>query len=305
MRIALFYGVGKFTKELVEHWKSLGHEVGIDKSLDTRMVIWADITFFEFCEGSAQRASHADDVMWAQLGGVQPRDKKIIIRAHDIDVWVGHHHGVNWQWVNHLVFVAKHMKDKMEKELGGFPPTTKVHLIKHGVNAEKFTYREKPRGNKIAWVCNINHHKNLALALQVLAENPTYELHVLGNPLGSWHKAYIFNLAEKNKLKFFQTDSVPDVNEWLEDKDYILLTSGKEAFSFAIAEAMLKGIKPIIHRFYGAEDIWPEKYIWDRVSQVKPMLDEFEYNGKEYRDYVLNNYSLTTMLEAYDSIMFK
>ncbi len=140
------------------------------------------------------------------------------------------------------------------------------------------------------------------MALQVLAENPEYELHVLGRPMCSWQKAYILHFVEKNNLKFFQTDGPLDVNTWLEDKDFILLTSAKEAFSFAIAEGMLKGIKPLIHRFYHAGDIWDEKYIWDKVSQVKPML-EGEYNGKEYRDYVLNNYPLDKMLRAYDEIM--
>lgn len=304
-KIALFDGVQKFTGDLVRHWISLGHEVKTDKSLDTRLVNWADITFFEFCEGSAQRASHAEDKMWAEYGETQPQNKNIIVREHDIDAWVGQHHGVNWKWVNNLVFVAPYIKEKVERELGQETlSNTKVHLIRHGVNDQKFTYREKPVGKKIAWNCNINHHKLLELALQVLAENPEYELHVLGRPMCSWQKAYILHFVEKNNLKFFQQDGPVDVNQWLEDKDFILLTSAKEAFSFAIAEGMLKGIKPLIHRFYCAGEVWPEKYIWDRVSQVKPML-EGEYNGQEYRNYILENYPLSKMLEEYDKIMFK
>ena len=304
MRIALFDGVGKFTNDLVEHWQALGHEVKKDKSLDTRLINWSDITFFDFCEGSAQRASHAEDKMWAEYGETQPQNKNIIVREHDIDAWVGQHCGVNWKWVNHVVFVADHIKRKVEADLGGFPPETNVHLIKHGVDGNRFTFRTKPAGNKIAWVCNINHHKNIELALQVMAENPSYELHVLGKPMCSWQKAYILHFVEKNNIKFFQTDSVPDVNEWLEDKDFILLTSAKEAFCFSVAEAMLKGIKPLIHRFYCAGEIWDEKYIWDRVSQVKPKLTEFEYNGQEYRDYILNNFPLDKMFQEYDRILF-
>ena len=296
----------KFMKDLEEHWRLKGHEVQKDRYMDPRKINWADTIFFDFCDMSGQRSSHPEDPLWHlpenEEKYQQPLNKNIIIRIHDLDAWVGQHGGVNWQWVNHLVFVAKHIKEKVESELKDRLSNTQIHLIKHGVNLDRFSFKERTKGNKIAWVGNICHHKNLEVALQVLAENPEYELHVCGKPLCNWQKAYTEHFVKMNNLKFFQQDSIEDINIFLEDKNYLLLTSCKEAFSFAVAEAMAKGIKPLIHRFYKAEEIWDEKYIWDRVSQVKPML-EGNYDSKEYRDYIAENYPFDKMLKQYDDLI--
>jgi len=305
-KIAIIDYTAKFMTDLEHHWIACGHEIKKDRYMDPKKINWADTVFFDFCDMSAQRSSHEEDPLWHlpenEEKFQQPLDKNIIIRIHDLDAWVGQHNGVNWKWVNHVVFIASHIKEKVERELGERLNGVQSHLIKHGLNIDRFTFRERAKGNKIAWVGNICHHKNLELALQVLAENPDYELHVCGRPLCNWQKAYTEHFVKKNNLKFFQQDWVEDINTFLEDKNYLLLTSCKEAFSFAVAEAMTKGIKPLIHRFYKAEEIWDEKYIWDKVSQVKPML-EGEYNSKEYRDYIETNYPLNKMLEEYNKII--
>lgn len=299
MKIAIFDHVKKFMNPMIEHWEEQGHEVKVDRYFDPAMVHWADTSFFEFCDLSIQRASDPGDSMWDKVP--QPKNKNIIVRAHDVDIWVGHHNSVQWNFVNHLVFVAKHMQDKMLSEIK-LPTTTGVHLIKHGIHIEKFTYREKPMGKKIAWIGNINHAKNLELAMQVMADNPDYELYVLGSGLGSWQKAHIQAFIARNNLHIYLREHVEDVNQFLEDKDYILLTSSKEAFSFVVGEAMAKGIKPLIHHFYGAEDVWPEKYLWNKVSEVKTML-EGQYSSHEYRDFIDANYSLKKMLDEYNKII--
>jgi glycosyltransferase involved in cell wall biosynthesis len=307
MKIAIFDHVHKFTKDLIEHWEKSGHEVKKDRYLDPKLVNWADTTFFEFCDISIQRGSHKEDVIW---NGTQPLDKNIIVRLHDIDAWVGQHKGVYWPWVNHLVFVADHIEEKVKQEIT-FPDTLKIHNIKHGINLERYTFRDrgKPteRGNKIAWVAPIVHHKGLELALQVLAAVPGHELHVLvtSNELGSWQKAYIDSFIKRNNLKVYYYNRVDDVNQFLEDKHFLLLTSFKEAFSFVSGEAMAKGIKPIIHHFWGAETVWPKEYLWNTVEEAKQKILEFKYDSVEYRNFIQANYSLSRMLEEYDKILWK
>ena len=299
-RIVLFDAVRKFTDDLLAHWRADGHEIIIDRYLDPGKIVWSDTTFFEFCDLSVQRGSDPNDSFYKEYP--YSTDKNIIVRAHDIDLWVGHYRSVNWKWVNHLVFVGPYMKEHFLPNMG-LTDNIKVHLIPHGINTDKFTYRERSVGNKIAWIGNINHAKNLELALQVLAENPGYELHVVGSGLGSWEAAYVEEFLKRNPhLKFFHQDRVDNINQFLEDKDFILLTSSKEAFSFAIGEGMAKGIKPLIHGFAGAELVWPEEYIWNKVSDVKLML-EGPYNSKKYRQYIEDRYPLKKMLDAYDEII--
>lgn len=289
---------GKFTTDLKEHWEKT-HEVIFDKYFDPQKILWADVCFFDFAGNNVQRASYPDDSFWEKVP--QPQNKNVVLRVHDIDLWVGQHTRVNYDWINNLIFVAPHFKERFLPDLT-LPEKTKVHLIQHGINLKKFVYREKPRGNKMVWIHNINHAKNIELALQVLVENPSYELYIVGKTLGSWEKIYVEEFVKRNNLKFFYQEWVDDINQFLQDKDFALLTSAKEAFSFFIGESMAVGLKPLIHNYPGAKQVWPEKYIWNKVSEVRPML-EGEYNPKEYREHIEQTYPLDKMLRAYDSII--
>ena len=184
MKIALFDCCRfKFMGELIRHWEELGHEVRKTLYWDPRMVEWADITFFDWADNSLIRCSNPDDPLYKENGLTLPRGKRIICRCHDIDAWCGHYHRIDWTLVSDLIFVGQHIKDLVLESLNP-PPNLKIHLIKHGIDLNKFTKRVGDRNNKIAWVGRITHHKCLELALQVLAENPEYELHAFG-PDGS------------------------------------------------------------------------------------------------------------------------
>ena len=305
MKIALFDCCKfKFMGDLIRHWGSQGHEIRKTLYWDPRMVEWADITFFDWVDNSLMRFSNPEDALYKENGLVTPKNKRIIARCHDIDAWCGHYRRVNWTLVNDLIFVAPHIKDLVLEQLKP-PPTLNIHTIKHGIDLDRWTLRKNPeKNNKIGWVGRITHHKCLELALQVLAENPTHELHAVGTSLDSWELAYVDDFVKRLGLKFFHYPEVSDLNEFWEDKTYALLTSFKEAFSYAMGEAMAKGVKPLIHHFYGAENVWDKKYLWDKVSECKPMLAEYEYNPQEYRGYIEKNYNLKDMLNQYDKIMF-
>ena len=292
----------KFSRELMNHWEKLGHTVLYSIYWNPAHVKQADVAFFDWVDNSLMRASNPDDEFYKTYGE-RPKDKKIIARCHDIDAWCEHYKKVDWNWVNDLVFVADHIKGLVCGNQQ-FPESLKIHTIKHGINPERFAFRNKPKGNKIAWVGRIVPHKCIELALQVLAENPEYELHAVGSSLDSWELYYVDSFVKRNGLKFFHYPQVDDMNTFLEDKDFILLTSFKEAFSYIIGEAASKGLKPLIHWFWGAETVWPKEWLWNRVSEVKEMLNG-EYNPSEYRNFIAEHYSLDRMLEEYDRIMFK
>lgn len=291
----------KFSKVLIDHWEKQGHEVRKTLYWDPKMVEWSDVVFFDWTDNSMIRFSNPNDELYTANGLTIPRNKRIITRCHDIDAWCGHYARVDWSLVDDLIFVGKHIQDLV---LGNqpMPSNVNVHLFKHGIELERFPFRNKAKGNKIAWVGRIVGHKCIELALQVLAENPTYELHCLGSSLDSWELYYVNDFCKRNNLKFFHTPESPNVDEFLQDKDYILLTSFKEAFSYAIGEGMAKGLKPLIHHFYGAENVWPQKYIWEKVSDVKPML-EGDYNPQEYHDFIANNYPMDNFFKQYDDLI--
>jgi len=95
------------------------------------------------------------------------------------------------------------------------------------------------------------------------------------------------------------------VDKFLEGKNYLLHASHKEAFSYATGEAMAKGIKPVLHRFYGADGLWPG-ITWDTIDQAIEMITEDRYDSASYRQYLIDHgYTLDQMMTAIDKIINK
>ena len=83
----------------------------------------------------------------------------------------------------------------------------------------------------------------------------------------------------------------------LEDKNYILSTSIHESFGYNIAEAMVKGIKPVIYNFPYSKEIWDQKYLFNTIDEAVSLITEDNYVSYEYRDFVEKRYSLKKEIE--------
>ena len=84
-----------------------------------------------------------------------------------------------------------------------------------------------------------------------------------------------------------------DVDSWLENINYLISTSASESFSYIIAEAMAKGIKPVIYDRIGVSDIWDSKFAFASIAEaVSMILPESDYNSKDYKKLVKSRYAL-------------
>jgi hypothetical protein len=125
---------------------------------------------------------------------------------------------------------------------------------------------------------------------------PGYKLHLLGTRnTEKWLHAYLDHIKDELGLDVTETERVDDVDAWLEGMDYHVLASFKESFSYATAEAAAKGIKPLVHNFWRARDIWPDEWIWDTLDGAMEMFGG-EYESRLYRRYVEEHYSLGRMM---------
>jgi hypothetical protein len=127
---------------------------------------------------------------------------------------------------------------------------------------------------------------------------PSYELHVLGKKSKErWLHAYFDHIVSELDITVHHTESVTSVDAWLEDKDYLLVTSQKEAFSYVTAEAAAKGIKPLVHNFYRARDIWPDDWVWTTLDELYAKFHS-GYNSASYREFIESNYTLEHMMKG-------
>ena len=174
------------------------------------------------------------------------------------------------------------------------------------MNMDKFTFRDKPKGTNIAWVCERWYSKGIDLALQLAGMLPDgYTIHALGtwNDIYPWDMKYYDRVIKELGDKFTITEQVENVNAWLEDKDYILSTSKKETFGYSIAEGMAKGLKPVIHNFYGCEAVW-DKYTWNYLPKAVKMITEDDFKPEQYRQFLYDKgYNLGAMMNKFNNII--
>lgn len=289
---------GKFTNSIKEHWLASGHQVLVNPVYEA--MTEADITFFY----------QADNVLVDASTKNIPHVGKIYGQCVDIEVWAGQANAVNWSYVDGCLFMAKHIKERVDV-------SCPWKIIKPGVDTEKFTLKKKINDTpvrRIAYVVGdrrIWDVKRFDIALQILKDLMTsgqqiWQLHVRGTySTHEQYNAYCRYLEKDLGLEghlFWYPEKVEDMNLWLEDKDYFLLPSTKEAFSYATAEAMAKGIKPILNNWEGSKDTWGD-FICDTQGE---MLYEFlrgSYEPTVYRQYVIDNYDQKRYFKELDQFL--
>lgn len=321
MKIVLFdpYG-GKFTTDMQEWWESHGREVIFDRYYDPDKVDWADIVWFDTADNNLLSAMKPDVALkdeWAyetkkgkwDMHDIDLTGKKIIVRAIDIEIWTGSHANEIWDLVDDVIFVAPHIQQIMMSDSRPQQGTFKQHLIPCGVNLDRWTFKEREKGFNIGIVSELWESKGVDLVLQIALKlkeiDPRYNIKWIGKQqMYHWGKAYFDDFVSGQQLPIlYSNEFVDDLDSWWEDKNYVLHCSAKETYSYAVAEAMAKGIKPVFHRYYGADATWPG-LTWTSIDEAVELITEDKYDSASYRQYLIDhNLTLEQMMNAIDKII--
>ena len=296
------------TKHWLEYLQA-NHEVVTDMYCNPIYAEWADVIFCEWCETSAQqlakRAGYFTDV-YDPAGILGPQnarytgtfmwpDAKLFIRPIDIDIIYGHFNGVEWENVDGMAYIAPHLGNMLTRNKQ-YPPGMPIVEIPLSVKLSDWGYRDRPRGTgrQIAWV---NHNwaaKNLHLAYLALHDlilrsgDKSWMLHVVSNGRSNehWLFSYLQHLAKTLGIEnnIIHYSSVPSIDEFLDDKDFLWQTSCKEGFSLIMGEAMAKGLHVYSLNWESSKHLWGETPICDTPGQLatKTLVDT--YDSQFFRD---------------------
>jgi hypothetical protein len=318
MKIALFdpYG-GKFTDGMQKWWTEHGYEVEYSRYYNPEIALRSDILWFETCDNNLASATSPGNAILDDAANFSPWDlhdmdltgKKIIVRPIDIEVWQGHAQASKWDLVDDVIFIAPHIRELVnEYELPHRREDLRIHTIPCAIDLDKFTYKEREPGFEIAviserWITK-GTSEILQIALKLKQIDPRYKITWLGQRSDyQWEHSYRDEFVAHHKLNLEFVNIVDNIDEFLEDKNYLLHASHKEGFSYATAEAMAKGIKPVIHRFFGADDLWPG-ITWDSIDEAVAMITEGKYDSASYRQYLTDHeYTLDLMMKRIDKII--
>ena len=129
----------KFSQMIINHWREKGHDVRQEmgsnpQACDSDLIYidWLDQNFYYFYNGPEGNRSQPS----------YPK-KRIAVRMIDIDYFQGRHTDPEiWKYLDDMIVISKFIYDKVVEETAPYS-NGKLHLIKPGVDLEKFTIRYK------------------------------------------------------------------------------------------------------------------------------------------------------------------
>lgn len=267
------------------------------KQIDEEME-WADICWFEWCD---ELISYGSKLNIA-------KEKIIICRLHSYEAFTDYPANVEWGNVDKIIFVAEHIKNFVVENY--CIDEEKTIVIPNGIDYKKWDFAKRRPGFNIAYVGYINYKKGPMLLLHafksIYDKNNKYKLFIAGKFQDQRDVLYFNQMIKEFGLE----DNIifegwqDDLDKWLEDKNYILCTSILESQNMSVMQAMVKGIKPIIHNFVGAKNIYPKALVWNTINDAVDMITNNDYNSEEYYDFVKNRFGDRLQIEKlYDVLV--
>jgi len=265
---------------------------------------YGDIIWLEWANQSA--------IIGTNYEGI--KNKKVIVRLHSYEIFSDMPKQINWAVVDRLIFVAPHIRNILKELSPGVIDGVKTEVIYNGLDLDKIPFKQLQAGYNLAWVGFINYKKNPPMALQIMKKlvdiDKRYTLHVAGSFQDLRYKVYLEYMIKDNWLcgnvKFHGW--VDDMEDFWKDKNYLLHTSIHEGHSYAIMESMVRGIKPVIHNFRGAKELYPTYLggdtVFSTVDEAVDIIKYQDYYSSSYREWIINNgWTLENQLKNINNII--
>jgi hypothetical protein len=158
----------------------------------------------------------------------------------------------------------------------------------------------------------INYKKNIPLTLEIFKDlydtDNRYKLFLAGEfqdlRTFNYIQYFIKEYKLENNIILEGWKNLDEKKEWFRRIDYILISSIDEGLCYAAAEAMCSGIKPVLHNCEGIKAHYPKKYIFDSIEAAIKLIKADEYDSKEYRSFIEENYSIVKQCENLNRLIW-
>lgn len=290
----------KFTQVYSSHFSS-SNEVRIVSGKDRNELVettrWADLTLSAWADEQLVELSH--------LGA----DTTIVtfIRSYEI-LAVDLIKRVDWRQVAGNIFVADHVRavanNVWGEQLMGVPQVT----IYNSVTVREYPLHNNGHGKNICFVGYINSKKGIGPLVQWFREildcDSNYKLHFAGDFQELRFEVYLRHMIQQLEL----TDNVEfhgwvdDVPRFLQKMNYVISSSPWEGCPNNIIETMACGIKPLVHNWLGASQLFGDDLCFSNGEQLMRLL-KADYDPVKYRRLIENNFDTATQLAQLDAYL--
>jgi glycosyltransferase involved in cell wall biosynthesis len=292
-KIAFFCGAdgATFLKPIAEalgRWHPVKMCEGTNTQQMAELMRWSDISWFEWATNLAQ------------LGSTMPKVCRTIVRLHRYEAYSDFMKQIRWENIDLLLTVGNSFViEALRRWVPDIRSRVRIASIPNGVDIDKIKFMPRRAGKKLAFIASARLVKNPALMLQCMARlvqlDPDYKLHIAGDNtelLAEQYMNYQIKELGLSKSVFFDGWQ-KDIPGWLADKHYLLVTSFIESQGMGCLEAMASGLRPMIHNFPGAKEIYGTPYLFNTPDEFCRAILSGQYDSAEYREFVERRYSLS------------
>ena len=256
-----------FLNPITDRISKLG-KVFIDNTFTQKLAEEAKVIW---CEWANEKA--------VEISNLETKARKIL-RLHAYEAFSDVIKRINLKGFDKIIFIDDYIKEFVEKQYGKL---SNAVVIPNGVQLEKFTFNpEKKKNNKIAYAGYLTRKKGIGELLLIAKSLPQYEFHLAGryqeDDIADW-------MNTKKPDNVFIDCWQYNINEWYQDKSFIINTSMRESQAMTVMEAMSCGLKPVVNEWIGSEDIYGKDFVYKNIEDIKRIL-EGDFNPSEYRKFV-------------------
>jgi glycosyltransferase involved in cell wall biosynthesis len=219
---------------------------------------WADVVFVDFLGEFGHKVS-------------QHSKKPIYIRIHRTELdHPSLFENVEWSNVKAVIGVSEHYGKLLRKLI---PESVPIVVIPPGVDSNRWPFHPGNSGKLCTWSIPTARKRIYSLML-ALRE---YQLHIGG------YSAEDRILVERCREYDLNHILQPDVSfpEWQWEMEYYIHNALDESFGVAIAEAMLSGLIPFVHRIPCVLEFVPENLTYRYDEELLDLIEEYKAKTAE------------------------
>lgn len=290
----------------IDEWT--GHDEH-DENQSLRLLNWADVIHCEWMLGNAVWYSqHKQD--WQSL----------VVRLHRFETDRPYGKQLDSKKVDLFITIAPAVLEEMQRNFNF--PREKVVFIPNYIEIGAYRRIDDPeKVFNLAMVGSIPSRKGYRRALELLrllrevdqrytltvyGKKPEELSWVIGNPRERSYfeecELFIRMNGLESSVKF---EGWVNTKEALADKGFILSLSDAEGSHVAAAEGFAAGNMAIFHPWEGVEFLYPSRYIFDGITQLRNFVlenrdyEKFKLAASTGGEYVARAYSLQRFFELY------
>ncbi len=285
MKILLFTPFeNRWKQSTQEAFENRGHEalwMPVRKEMLVSEINKFDALFSMWC----------DDTL---IGLTNQFNMPIYTYMRSYEVYFDYAKKVDWNKVKGIFFCSKHVQRLTNLKFKDLIKDIPQHYVPNWLDVSKWPLKTNINNHKIAMVCHLNAKKNIPLAIQIAMMLPdSYSLYLAGGIQDEMVVYYMdhFQYQLNGKLRYVGKIPFEEMKGFMTDKDYIISTSIKEGCPMNVLEGMACGLKPVIHNWPGALDLFPQKWVFNTIDEAKQIIQIDDYNPEEYRQFVIDNHN--------------